>query len=47
MPQFLAEDLRSVTLYERIGGAVGTRRIVDGTVAAHMDHPLIGHRFQP
>lgn len=47
MPQSLAQDLWTVTLYERLGGAAGIRRIVDGTVAAHMDNPLIGHRFQP
>lgn len=47
MPQSLAEDLSTVTLYERLGGAAGIRRIVDGAVAAHMDTPLIGRRFQP
>lgn len=47
MPQSLAEDLTTATLYERLGGAAGIRRIVDGAVAAHMDNPLIGHRFQP
>lgn len=47
MPHSLAEDLSTVALYERLGGAAGIRRIVDGTVAAHMDNPLIGHRFQP
>ncbi|SMH45819.1 group 1 truncated hemoglobin [Maritimibacter sp. HL-12] len=39
--------LNSVSLYERLGGATGIRRIVDGAVAAHMENPLIGHRFQP
>ncbi|KAA9005665.1 group I truncated hemoglobin [Histidinibacterium aquaticum] len=47
MAQTLAKDLDTVTLYERLGGAAGIRRIVDGAVAAHMDNPLIGHRFQP
>ncbi len=50
MHQILAEDLHAlttVTLYERLGGTAGIRRIVDGTVAAHMDNPLIAHRFQP
>ncbi len=47
MPHSLAKDLETVTLYERLGGAAGIRRIVDGTVAAHMKNPLIGHRFQP
>lgn len=36
-----------MTLYERLGGAPGIRRIVDGAVAAHMENPLIRHRFQP
>jgi hemoglobin len=43
----LAEEFSTVTLYERLGGAAGIRRIVDGAVAAHMENPLIGHRFQP
>jgi hemoglobin len=47
MPSTLAQDLRAVTLYERLGGAAGIRRIVDGAVAAHMDNPQIGHRFAP
>lgn len=47
MPPTLAENLENVTLYERLGGPAGIRRIVDGAVAAHMDNPLIGHRFQP
>jgi len=45
MTSQLARDLQTVTLYERLGGATGIRRIVDGAVAAHMDNPLIGHRF--
>lgn len=47
MSQSLAQDLMTATLYERLGGAAGIRRIVDGAVAAHMDNPEIGHRFQP
>lgn len=47
MPSNLAENLEKATLYERLGGAAGIRRIVDGAVAAHMDNPLIGHRFRP
>lgn len=47
MTRTTAQDLHAVTLYERLGAAAGIRRIVDGTVAAHMDNPLIGHRFQP
>ncbi|WP_370283500.1 group 1 truncated hemoglobin [Pseudooceanicola sp.] len=47
MTESLAEQLINVTLYERVGGPAGIRRIVDGAVAAHMENPLIGHRFQP
>lgn len=47
MPRNVAEDLETVTLYERLGAAAGIRRIVDGAVAAHMENPTIGHRFQP
>jgi|SRR6056297_1108158 len=47
MPPTLADNLKNVTLYERLGGPAGIRRIVDGAVAAHMDNPLIGYRFQP
>lgn len=47
MHRTLAQQLETVTLYERLGGAAGIRRIVDGAVAAHMRNPLIGHRFQP
>lgn len=47
MPQTLARQLQTVTLYERLGGAAGIRRIVDGAIAAHMENPVIGHRFQP
>ena len=47
MTSQVARDLQSVTLYERLGGAAGIRRIVDGAVAAHMDNSLIGHRFAP
>ncbi len=47
MTRAIAQDLHDVTLYERLGAAAGIRRIVDGAVAAHMDNPLIGHRFQP
>src|SRR6056297_2202164 len=47
MTAHVAEDLHDVTLYERLGGPAGIRRIVDGAVAAHMKNPLIGHRFAP
>ncbi|MRU13835.1 group 1 truncated hemoglobin [Roseovarius sp. A21] len=47
MSQSLAHDLNTVTLFERLGGAAGIRRIVDGTVAAHMCNPVIKARFQP
>lgn len=47
MTPHVAEDLNDVTLYERLGGPAGIRRIVDGAVAAHMENPLICHRFAP
>lgn len=47
MTRQVPEDLLTVTLYERLGSGAGIRRIVDGAVAAHMDNPLIGHRFAP
>ncbi|MDQ0315884.1 group I truncated hemoglobin [Amorphus orientalis] len=47
MARVQAEESDTATLYDRLGGAAGIRRIVDGAVAAHMDNPLIAHRFQP
>lgn len=47
MTQSLGTQLGTVTLYERLGGAAGIRRIVDGTIDAHMRNPLIQHRFEP
>lgn len=47
MPQSIADGLATATLYERLGAAAGIRRIVDGAIAAHMENPLIRHRFQP
>lgn len=47
MTPHIAEDLHDVTLYERLGGPAGIRRIVDGAIAAHMKNSLIGHRFAP
>lgn len=46
MPLTFAQQIQNVTLYERLGGGAGIRRIVDGAVAAHMVTPRIGHRFQ-
>ncbi len=43
----LGQKLGTVTLYERLGGYPGIRRIVDGTVAAHMQNPTIKDRFLP
>ena len=34
------------TLYERLGGADGLRRIIDDVIDAHLANPLIGVRFQ-
>lgn len=47
MPQSLAQDLNTASLFEKLGGAAGIRRIVDGTVAAHMCNPVIKARFLP
>lgn len=47
MPQSLAQHLTTVTLFERLGGAAGIRRIVDGAIAAHMRNPAIKARFLP
>ncbi len=47
MTRSVTEKMATVTLYERLGGAAGIRRIVDGAVAAHMQNPRIHHRFQP
>ncbi len=35
------------SLYDRLGGATGIRGLVDGTVEAHMNNPVIKARFLP
>ena len=47
MPLSIAEEITTVTLFERLGGAPGIRRIVDGAIAAHMENPVIRARFTP
>lgn len=47
MPMSLAQELNTVTLFERLGGAAGVRRIVDGAIAAHLCNPVIRARFEP
>lgn len=47
MAQSLAKDLSTVSLFERLGGAAGIRKIVDGAIAAHMRNPVIKERFLP
>lgn len=47
MSMSLAQELNTVTLFERLGGAAGVRRIVDGAIAAHMCNPVIRERFEP
>jgi hemoglobin len=47
MSATLAEQLTHVSLYERLGGAAGIRRIVDGMVDAHLCNPVIAARFKP
>jgi hemoglobin len=36
----------SVSLYERLGGGDGIQRLVDDVIAAHLDNPVVGPRFQ-
>ena len=47
MTPSITEEISTVTLYERLGGAPGIRRIVDGAIAAHMENPAIRARFTP
>lgn len=47
MTTTLGEQLSTVTLYERLGGAAGIRALVDGIVDAHLQNPVIRERFQP
>ena len=37
-------DARS--LYTRLGGAEGIRRIIDDVIAAHLNNPVVGERFR-
>lgn len=41
------QQFSTVTLYERLGGSAGIRRIIDGMVDAHLQNPAIKPRFQP
>lgn len=34
------------SLYTRLGGAEGIRQIIEDVVAAHLDNPVVGERFQ-
>ncbi len=36
----------SPSLYERLGGADGIRRLVDDVMAAHLQNPVVQTRFQ-
>lgn len=47
MSTSVAEQLNTVTLYERLGASAGIRRIVDGMVDAHVRNPVIQARFWP
>ncbi|KPQ05714.1 MAG: hemoglobin [Rhodobacteraceae bacterium HLUCCA12] len=47
MTTSVAEQLGTVTLYERLGGAAGIRKIVDAMVDAHLRNPVIKMRFLP
>lgn len=39
--------MEQTSLYERLGGAPGIAKLVDGVVAAHMENPVIKARFLP
>ncbi|MHA6347559.1 group I truncated hemoglobin [Roseivivax sp. CAU 1761] len=47
MSMSLVQELNTVTLFERLGGAAGVRQIVDGAIEAHMCNPIIKERFSP
>ncbi|WP_422072471.1 group I truncated hemoglobin [Tranquillimonas rosea] len=47
MTTLTADQLSTVTLYERFGGAAGIRSLVDGIVEAHLRNPVIKARFLP
>ena len=47
MTMAVIDTLSTVTLYERLGGSAGIRRIVDGMVEAHLENPAIRPRFVP
>jgi truncated hemoglobin YjbI len=47
MTATLGEQITTVTLYERLGGAAGIRALVDGIVDAHLCNPVIEARFRP
>jgi hemoglobin len=34
------------SLYSRLGGAEGIRKIIDDVIAAHLDNPVVGERFR-
>ena len=37
---------QKVSLYERLGGELGVRKIVNDTLDKNFNNPLIGHYFQ-
>jgi len=45
MSASIGEQLNTITLYERLGGSAGIRKIVDGMVEAHLENPAIKPRF--
>lgn len=40
-------DVRSGSLFERLGGSSGISALVDDIVARHMENPTISARFRP
>lgn len=47
MSESIADQVTTVTLYERLGGSDGIRRIIDGMVDKHLENPAIKPRFTP
>lgn len=37
---------QGITLFQRLGGSPGIKRLVDEMVALHMDNPVVGVRFR-
>src|SRR5690606_16026500 len=42
-----SSDMKSTTLFERLGGSAGISAVVEDIVALHMENPAIRARFRP